>query len=135
MEEQTTLRMKTEEAKELPLVEEGDYTAKVSRIETDQEGKFGKMLVFHFDINGVEVSALCSQKLNPNTKLFQWAKILRGKELGVGEELVIQDLVGKEALVTVRNRAVKDELGKAQVKGGKAVLTSGINELRESKKK
>jgi len=126
--------MKTEEAKELPLVEEGDYTAKVSRIETDQDGKFGKMLVFHFDIKGVEVSALCSQKLNPNTKLFSWAKILKGKELGVGEELVIQDLVGKAALVTVRNRVVKDENGNAQIRDGKTVLTSGITELREAKK-
>ena len=125
--------MKTEEARELPLVEEGDYTAKVTRIETDQDGKFGKMLIFHFDVKGVEVSALCSQKLNPATKLFNWVKILRGKELGIGEELVIQDLVGKEALVTVRNRVVKDETGAAQTRDGKPVLTSGINELRTAK--
>jgi len=125
--------MKTEEARELPLVEEGDYTAKVTRIETDQDGKFGKMLIFHFDVKGVEVSALCSQKLNPTTKLFNWVKILRGKELGIGEELVIQDLVGKEALVTVRNRVVKDESGNAQTRDGKTVLTSGINELRTAK--
>jgi len=133
MEEQTTLSMKTEEAKELPLVKEGDYTAAVTKIVTDQVGKFGKMLIFNFDIEGVEVSALCSQKLNPYTKLFSWVKILRGKELGIGEELVIQDLIGKKALVTVRNRAVKDETGKAQTRDGKPVMTSGINELREAK--
>ncbi len=126
--------MKTEEAKELPLVEEGDYAAKISRIETDQDGQFGKMLRIHFDINGVEVSALCSQKLNPKTKLFKWVKILNGKELKTDEELVIQDLVGKEALVTVRSRAVKDETGAPQTKDGKPVLTSGISELREIKK-
>lgn len=133
MEEQQTLSMKTEEAKELPLVKEGDYTAKVSKIETDQIGKFGKMLIFHFDIEGVDVSALCSQKLNPNTKLFGWVRILRGKELEVGEDLVIEDLVGKEALVTVRNRAVNDDTGKPQVRDGKPVFTSGINELRAAK--
>jgi len=125
--------MKTEEAKELPLVEEGDYIAKVTKIESDQDGKFGKMLKFYFDIKGVEVSALCSQKLNPATKLFSWVAILTGKVLEKGEELVIQDLVGKEAKVTVRNRIVKDETGKAQTRDGKTVLTSSINELRPVK--
>ncbi len=109
MEEQTTLSMKMEEA------------------------KFGKMLIFNFDIKGVEVSALCSQKLNPKTKLFDWVKILTGKAPVVGEDLVIKDLVGKEALVTVRNRIVKDEKGNASMKDGKNILTSGITEIRETK--
>ena len=130
MEEQTTLSMKMEEARELPLVEEGDYNAKVVNIITDQGGKFGKMLIFNFDIKGVEVSALCSQKLNPKTKLFSWVKVLTGKEPVVGEDLIIKDLVGKEALVTVRNRIVKDENGNASMKDGKNVLTSGITEIR-----
>ena len=130
MEEQTTFSMKTEEAKELPLVKEGDYKAKVVRIEADQPGKFGNMVVFHFDIDGVEVPALSSQKLNPNTKLFQWAKILRGSELDVGEELKFSDLIGKTALCTVRNRPVKDETGAAQTRKGKPVLTSNIIEIR-----
>jgi len=134
MEEQTTLSMKMEEAKELPLVEEGDYTAKITEVITDQIGKFGTMLIFNFDIKGVEVSALCSQKLNPKTKLFGWVKILTGKAPAVGDDLVIKDLVGKEALVTVRNRNVKDENGKAKKDDdGKDVMTSGITEIRETK--
>lgn len=131
-EEQTTLSMKMEEAKDLPLVEEGDYTAEVTKIDSDQVGKFGKMLVIYFDINGVEVSALCSQKLNAKTKLYSWVKTLTGKAPIVGEELELKDLVGKKALVTVRNRAVKDETGNAQIKDGKPVMTSGINELRKA---
>ncbi len=134
MEEQTTLSMKTEEEKELPLVEEGEYTAKVTDIIADQIGKFGKMLIFNFDVKGVEVSALCSQKLNPKTKLYGWVEILRGKKLEVDEELILKDLVGKEALVTVRNRIVKDEKGNAQMKDGKNVMTSGITEVRATKK-
>jgi len=133
MEEQKTLSMKTEEAKELPLIEEGDYNAKITDIETDQDGQFGKMLVFHFDIKGVDVTALCSQKLNPYTKLYQWVEILTGKKLGVDEELVLKDLIGKEALVTVRNRIVKDEKGSPQVRDGKNVETSSIKELRPKK--
>lgn len=133
MEEQTTLSMKMEEARELPLVEEGDYTAKVTKIDADQEGKFGTMLIFNFDIKGVEVSALCSQKLNPKTKLFGWVKTLTGKTPAVGEDLILKDLIGKEALVTVRNRIVKDEQGNAQMKDGKNVLTSGITEIRTVK--
>ena len=134
MEEQTTLSMKTEEEKELPLVEEGESTAKVTDIIADQTGKFGKMLIFNFDIKGVEVSALCSQKLNPKTKLYGWVEILRGKKLDIDEELILKDLVGKEALVTVRNRIVKDEKGNAQMKDGKNVMTSGVTEVRAIKK-
>ena len=133
MEEQTTLSMKMEEAKELPLVEEGDYNAKVVSIITDQVGKFGKMLIFNFDIKGVEVSALCSQKLNQKTKLYNWIQVLTGKAPEVGEDLVIKDLIGKEALVTVRNRIVKDENGNASMKDDKNVMTSGITEVRAKK--
>jgi len=121
-----------EEAKDLPLVEEGDYTARVARIVADQDGKFGKMLVIYFDIKGVEVSALCSQKLNAKTKLYGWIEILTGKTPAVGDDLVIQDLVGEMAKVTVRNRNVKDENGNPQMKDGKNVMTSGINELRKA---
>ena len=133
MEEQTTLSMKMEEARELPLVEEGDYNAKVVSIITDQVGKFGKMLIFNFDIKGVEVSALCSQKLNQKTKLSNWIEVLTGKAPVVGQDIVIKDLVGKEALVTVRNRIVKDENGNASMKDDKNVMTSGITEIRKAK--
>lgn len=125
--------MKTEEAKELPLVGEGDYTAKVSRVLTDQSGRYGNMVILYFDIDGTDVPALASQKLNSATKLHGWAGILLGKQLDVGEQLVFKDLEGKAALVTVRNRVLKNEDGAAQTRDGKTVMTSNVTEIRKPK--
>ena len=128
-----TDKMTVDEPKELPLVKEGDYKAKIIEIEADKDGQFGKMLVFHFDVEGIDVQALASQKLNPNTKLFRWVELLTGEKPKVGEDIIFQDLVGKEALVTVRNKIVLDENGKEQKDtDGKIIKTSNIKEIRKA---
>jgi len=128
-----TEELEVTEAKELPLVEEGDYRATVSRIEADKSGKYGTMVVFYFDIEGVEVPALASQSLNPKTKLYSWVHILTGKKLAVGSKLKFSDLTGKQALVTVRNRPVLDEKGQTQMRNGELLNTSTVVELRKIK--
>lgn len=134
MEEEQISEIEMEEAKVLPLVEEGDYKAKVSRIETNVQGNWGPMVVLHFDIGGTEVPALASQNLNENTKLYSWTQILTGKDIQVGSKLRFADLVGKEATVTVRSRQVKNKEGGMRVdEAGNPVLTSTIKELRQAK--
>jgi hypothetical protein len=123
-----------EEAKELPLVEEGDFKAKVSKVQTGKEGMYGTMVVISFDIGGVNVPALASQNLNANTKLCAWAKLLTGKDIKIGETLRFQDLIGKTALVTVRNKQVKDKDGGFRTdENGRPVFTSVIKELRQAR--
>jgi len=135
MSEEKTEEIEMEEAKELPLVEEGDYEAKISNIETDVEGRYGDMVRIKFDINGTEVPALASQNLNENTKLYGWVEILTGKKLKVGDKLKFSDLVGKKALVTVRNRQVKGKDGKLRTDDdGNEVMTSDVKEIRPAKK-
>ena len=126
-----TESMKVEEPKELPLIDEGDYTAKVSAVEADIDGVYGLMVRIHFNVDGNDITALASQNLNPNTKLFKWAEILMGKKIKVGENLSFESLIGNEALVTVRNRPVKDSNGEIQKDDkGDSILTSVIKEVR-----
>lgn len=134
-EQKKIIELEMEEAKELPLVDEGDYTAPVSKIETDIEGRYGKMVRIFFDIDGTEVPALASQNLNENTKLYGWAKILLELDsIKVGDKLNLADLKGKEALITVRNRQIKDSDGNSRVdENNKPIMASTVKELRPKK--
>ena len=129
------IELEMEEAKELPLVGEGDYTAKVSKVETDVEGKYGKMVRIFFDIDGTEVPALASQNLNENTKLYGWAKLLLEIDsIKVGDKLDLAGLKGKKALVTVRNRQIKDTDGNLRVdENNRPLMASTVKELRPAK--
>lgn len=133
-EEEQVSEIEMEEPKVLPLVEEGDYAAKVSKIKTNVKGAFGLMVVIEFDVGGTDVPALASQNLNENTKLYSWYQILTGEDIKVGQKLRFKDLIGKKAKVTVRSRQVKDNQGKPRVDDdGNPVLTSVIKELRQAK--
>ncbi len=134
MSETETTKMTVGEPKELPLIDEGDYTAELTEVETDVEGRYGTMVRLHFEVKGEDLQALASQTLNPNTKLFKWANFMLDKELEVGEELDFQSLKGKKALVTVRNRKVMDKDGEeGKDKDGKPLFTSVIKEIRKLK--
>ena len=120
-----------EEPKELPLVDEGDYAAPVSNVQTNIEGKFGLSVRIFFEIAGQEIPAIASQALNQNTKLYGWAEAILGRKLAVGEKLKFSDLIGKTAMVTVRSRDVKDKDGKVRIgEDGAKVLTSVVKEVR-----
>jgi hypothetical protein len=124
-EKMKTLSLKVEEAKELPLIKEGDYKAKVERIEADVPGAYGNMVQLWFKIEGADIPAIASQNLNPNTKLYSWIEIMTGKKLNVGVVFKLDELLGKEAVCTVRNRDVTQ-------KDGTQVKTSVVKEIRAS---
>lgn len=104
----------TEVSKPIP---EGLYKAKVTTIE-EGTGGFGDYFKFIFEITegeqkGVTRSAIASKKLSKSmsgsvSKLFGYFKALTKAEPKSGESVDIDQLIGKECHILVKNGKEKD---------------------------
>src|SRR3989337_1893697 len=98
------------EAKSIIDIEAGVYPATVAKVEP-ADGSFGEQVRFTFAVDGLksvdgdplDLWAWSSQKLNPKSKLWRWAKAITGLEPVKGEVFELESLVGKPCgLLVVR---------------------------------
>lgn len=100
-----------EQSAGVALVEEGLYKAMLTDI-VDVDTQFGQSWRWIFDLIDYEeetlVSGITSQKMTTRSKAYEWASVLLGREPEPGEEISFEDLIGKQAMVTVKNRTMRD---------------------------
>jgi hypothetical protein len=84
----------------------GPYEAVFARYEGD-EMEFGPVYKLWFKITndeayeGKELSRLVSQKFNPKSNLFQTVQGLLGRPIRPGEEIDLDDLVGRPCVLNI----------------------------------
>ena len=84
----------------------GPYEAVFARYEED-ELEFGPVYKLWFKITndeeyeGKELSRLVSQKFNPKSNLFQTVQGLLGRPIRPGEEIDLDDLVGRPCVLNI----------------------------------
>ena len=100
-----------EESAGFSLVDEGLYRAELIDIQ-DIETQFGVSWRWVFDLvdfpEETLVSGVSSQKMTTRSKAYEWVSVLLGREPEPGEEVSFDDLIGKQAMVTIKNRAMRD---------------------------
>ena len=93
------------------LVDEGIYRAELIDIQ-DIETQFGVSWRWVFDLvdfaEETLVSGVSSQKMSLRSKAYEWASTLLGREPEPGEEIDFDDLIGRQVMVTVKNRTMRD---------------------------
>jgi hypothetical protein len=97
--------------KEYKVIDEGVYAARIASAEP-VEGQYGQQIKFSFDVLDAdeETSLLgwASAKLTPKTKLFEWAKAAMGDQFEPGQDLNIDDFVGRKVQLVVARRLSAD---------------------------
>ena len=98
-----------EETQAIPT---GDYEAVITEVEED-EGQFGEQYKYIFQITngeakGTNLFGWSSQKLSKKSKYREWAVAALGRTIGPGDELTVDDLVGKPIRITVLREASDD---------------------------
>lgn len=92
----------------------GVYVATVKDL-TEDDGQFGPQIKFVFEIEetlacdsgdpedwvGQEKWGWCSDSLTPNTKLFKWARQILGGDFEIGDDLVLDDMIGRKVRITI----------------------------------
>lgn len=92
----------------------GVYVARVKSLEED-DGQYGAQIKFTFEIRevlacddddperwiGEEKWGWCSDILTPNSKLFKWSRQILGGDFDIGDELNLDDMLGKTVRITV----------------------------------
>jgi len=118
------IKVKCEEQQAIPTVrvEEGTYSATLKKIEartiTVREGDNEvqrPVLQWTFEVETeeglVEIQGLTSQKFstgrNPS-KFYRWACRLLGRKINPGDELDTDELIGKDCMVVVEDRKLRD---------------------------
>jgi hypothetical protein len=96
-------------------VPDGLYKVQVTNIE-DGSGDYGDYYAFELEITdgpqkGDVIKAFAKAKLSTfesgmQSKLFEWVTTLNGAEPKVGEDLDLDDLVGKKCQVLVKDNKV-----------------------------
>ncbi|HEX7024609.1 MAG TPA: hypothetical protein VF187_07310 [Gemmatimonadales bacterium] len=102
-----------------PVVDPGQYLAKVVRLEEGETGEFGPSIKWVFNLADAktrepmydeqgelfEFYAYSSTKMGPRAKARQWAEALLGREIQNGESgaEIAEAVVGRTALVLIGN--------------------------------
>lgn len=86
----------------------GDYRAKFTRYEED-EGIHGEMIKWFFDCQdedyeGRTISGISSTAFNPMSKMYAWVQALMGRPIEDGEEIDLDDLIGREVMIDVDHK-------------------------------
>lgn len=99
------------------VIEAGVYPGKLKEI-SEGSGEYGDFLRFEWtvlDDDGAEtdtaISGLCNPLLNSRSKLGAWAQAHLGEDLSVGQELDLDNLIGKKVMLTVSVEPRKDGQG------------------------
>src|SRR3712207_4726958 len=109
----------------------GSYEAVFTRYEED-ELEFGPVYKLYFKITndeeyeGKELSRLVSQKFNPKSNLFQTVQGLLGRPIRPGEEIDLDDLLGRPCVLNIGHN-VKER--------GTFEQIDGVNPARRRKAK
>ena len=100
-----------EESAGFSLVDEGIYRAELIDIQ-DIETQFGVSWRWVFDLvdfpEETLVSGVSSQKMTTRSKAYEWVSVLLGREPEPGEEVSFDDLIGRQAMVTIKNRPMRN---------------------------
>ena len=117
-----SLQIEATEAKNAIDIEAGVYQATVTKVEP-ADGTFGEQVKFTFSVDGqmtddgspLELWGWASQKLNPKSKLWKWAKVLSGQEPIKGTVFDVEELTDKRcSLLVIREET--DEGVRCKVK-------------------
>lgn len=91
------------------VIKPGVYTARIASITERNDAQFGPALIWAFDVRTkrgpIRVETMSSQSFGPKAKARQWTEAILGRKLQAGEEIELNDLVGKECQVVL---AVKE---------------------------
>ncbi len=99
-------KLSYEEMSDYEPMDIGSYEAVFTRYEED-EMEFGPVYKLHFKITndkeyeGKELSRLVSQKFNPKSNLFQTVQGLLGRPVRPGEEIDLDDLIGRPCVLNI----------------------------------
>jgi hypothetical protein len=124
-------KLKYEEMGDYEPMDIGSYDADFTRYEED-EMEFGPVYKLFFKITndeeyeGKELSRLVSQKFNPKSNLFQTVQGLLGRPIRPGEELDLDDLLGRPCVLNIGHN-VKER--------GTFEQIDGVNPARKKKAK
>jgi hypothetical protein len=93
------------EESSFPILNTGYYRARIEGITTEEQ-QFGAVLKWVCLILGmqeeVRLTAMCSFKLTPKSKLYEWLCALGFGEITMGQDIDILSLVGREVSVYVQ---------------------------------
>ena len=117
-------------AEEYTAVEIGDYRAKFTRYEED-EGIHGAMVKWFFDLQdeeyeGRSISGISSTSFNPMSKMWAWVQALLGRPIEDGEEIDLDELIGREVMIDVDHKVTER---------GTFEKIAGLRPVRRKKKK
>ena len=92
-------------AKDYVTVDEGEYPAAFAGYE-EKTTEFGDAILMAFTLrdeehNGVEIKGLASKKLSPKSKLRGWIEGMVGHVLEAGEDVDLDDLVGRKVMLYI----------------------------------
>ena len=99
-------KLSYEEFSDYEPMDIGSYEAIFTRYE-EHEMEFGPVYKLFFQITndeefeGKELSRLVSQKFNPKSNLFQTVQGLLGRPIRPGEEIDLDDLVGRPCVLNI----------------------------------
>ena len=93
------------------LVSEGIHRAELIDIQ-DIDTQFGQSWRWVFDLvdfpEETLVSGVSSQKMSTRSKAYEWVSVLLDREPEPGEEIDFDELIGRQVMVTVKNRTMRD---------------------------
>jgi len=100
-------------ATERKIVEEGAYLAKLVSVE-EATGKYGDYLKFKFtiieegDYENTNITGLVNKSLQVGNKLFKWLTALNGQVINPGDDIVVDEMIGKKCKLIVSNKTDDD---------------------------
>jgi len=103
------IKVKVEESKGFAEIEDGMYEAKLVEIEETTLPEWGERWRWWFEVETedeetVKVAGLTSRKFSDRSKAYKWFSALTGREPEIGEEVDLDEAVGNECLVEVKNK-------------------------------
>jgi len=102
------IKVKVEKSREFTEIDDGMYEAELVSVSTTDIPEWGERWRWSFRVvleedEIVEVNGLTTTKFSTRSKAYRWFSALANREPGVGEEVDLEELVGKKALIEVKN--------------------------------
>ncbi len=99
------MKLKAEEYKPM---EPGDYRARFTGYEED-EGVHGPFVKWYFEVldeeyAGRSLKGVTSTSFNPLSKMWAWVQALLARPIEDGEEIDLDDLVGREVMLDIEHQ-------------------------------